>query len=216
MKTIKIIIVEDHFLLRMGLRNTFKKPEGDIQVEVVAEAATASAFYQLLNKGVDADIVLLDIKLPDESGIEIAKRLEILAPKLKILVLSAETNEETVLELMKVRIGGFISKSVNPPELFRAIESVSEDVPYYGKDIAKLMQNIRLSILSKSQIKFTPKELAILKLSGEGLYAKEIATKLCISYQTVGVHKSNIFKKLGINSSVELVKYAIKMGFVQL
>ncbi len=215
MKTVRIIIIEDHYLIRLGLRNTFLKEDFDLKVEVVGEAANAKQLYTILEEGLEADLLLLDIKLPDESGIEIAKRISIEYPYLKILILSAENSDEIIEQLLSVKINGFISKGGTPKELFRAIDSVTDGFEYYGKDIATLMHNIKVARIDFDESQFTTKEIAVIKLAAKGLYSKEIADELDMSPKTVSVHKSNIFRKLGINNTAELVRYAIKMGFVR-
>ncbi len=215
MEKVKAIIVDDHFLVRVGLRNTLTSSGFGVDVEVVAEAASMAEFYDLLASGVDADIVLLDILLPDGSGLDIARRLCDERPDLKILILSAESSDEVIEQMMSINIGGFISKGVTTAELSRAIDSVMDDVKYYGKDIARLMHSVKVSKSALCESNFTDKELEVLRLAAQGAYAKEIADKMGISPKTVSVHKNRIFKKLGINNSVELVHYALKMGFIK-
>ncbi len=215
MEKIRVIIVDDHFLVRLGLNHTLTSKNFGLEVDIVGEAADATQFYALLRDGVIADLVLLDIRLPDESGIAIARRLIEEKSELKILILSAESSDDVIEQIAGLNIGGFISKGVNPQELRRAIESVLDGVEYYGKDIAKLMHNFKVAKSEVSDTQFTSKELEVLRLAAQGLYSKEIAEKLGMSPKTVSVHKSHIFKKLGINNSVELAHYALKMGFIK-
>ncbi len=215
MRKVKVIIVDDHFLVRVGLRNTLISPNFGLDIEIVAEAGSMAEFYTLLDSGVEADIVLLDIVLPDGSGLDIARRLCDERPNLKILILSAESSDEVIRQMMEINIGGFISKGVTTAELSRAIDSVMDDIEYYGKDIARLMHSVKVSKSALNESNFTEKELEVLHLSAQGFYAKEIADQMGISPKTVSVHKSNIFKKLGINNSVELVTYALKMGLIK-
>ncbi len=215
MSKVKVIIVDDHFLVRVGLRNTLTAPNFGLDVEIVAEAASMAEFYALLDDGVDADIVLLDIVLPDGSGLDIARRLCDEYPAIKILILSAENSDEVIEKMMSINIGGFISKGATTVEIRRAIENIMDDVEYFGKDIARLMHSVKVSKSALCESNFTDKELEVLRLAAQGVYAKEIADKLGISPKTVSVHKNRIFKKLGINNSVELVHYALKMGFIR-
>ncbi len=215
MAKIKIIIVDDHFLVRVGLRKTILASDFGLDIDIVAEAGDAAEFYSILESGIEVDMVLLDIRLPDESGIEIAKRLNAEYPDLKILILSAETDDDVIESIFELNVGGFVSKGVTPANLCRAIESVMDGVKYFGKDIALLMHNIKVAKSEVEDVVFTSKELEVLQLSAQGMYSKEIAEKLGMSSKTVSVHKSHIFKKLGINNSVELVHYALKMGFIK-
>ncbi len=215
MKKIRVIIVDDHFLVRLGLRQTLTSKDFGREVEIVGEAGDAAEFYSLISNSIIADLVLLDIRLPDESGIDIARRICNENIDLKILILSAESGDDVIEQIAGLDIGGFVSKGIKPRELRRAMESVLDGVEYFGKDIAKLMHNVKVAKSEVCESVFTSKELEVLNLAAQGLYSKEIGDKLGISPKTVSVHKSNIFKKLGINNSVELTHYALKMGFIK-
>ncbi len=214
MDPIKVIIVDDHFLVRLGLKQIFSVKSDIADVQVVGEASTAAEFYGLMAQGVQADLLLLDLILPDESGVSIAQRVVDEYPDMPILVMSAETSSHVITELMGVRIGGFISKNGTPDEMLRAVECVANGGMFYGKDIAVIMNNVITAKSEYPDVSFTPMERRVLDLTAQGLFAKEIGCELGISHKTVGVHKTNIFRKLGINTSVELVKYCVKMGFV--
>ncbi len=209
---IKVVIVEDHPLVRLGLQSALSGPDG--RFEVVGVADTAAAFWKLL-PGIKADVVLLDIILPDETGVEIARRLRNENSPLRILVLSAETCRSTIFELMKIGIDGFVSKTVPTQELLTAIEYVADGIEYFGRDIAKIIRDLR-NAGNKVESGFTARENEIVELCVQGLSVKEISRKLNISPNTVNTHKDNIFKKLGINSSMELVRWALDHGMIQL
>lgn len=209
---IRIILVDDHLLFRIGLRTTLI--DSNPPIKIVGEAESAKDFFKLL-ENVDADLVLLDIVLPDLSGIEIAQRLKNEYPKLKILVISAESNTETICNLMKIGIEGFISKSVSLEELCRAIDYVSSGAEYFGRDIARIIHDIKVA-KGRFNIIFTERENEIICLCTKGMTGKEIAQTLNISLKTVEAHKNNIFKKLGISNSVELVRYAIENNIIRI
>lgn len=208
----KIIMVEDHQLFRLGISTALKsQPE---KYNVVGEASNAAEFFQIIET-TDADIVLLDIHLPDQSGIEIASKLIQLRPAMKILVLSAENDAETISKLIETGINGFISKNATMKELFIAINYIEEGAEYFGKDISKIIRDIKVAKKDGKE-QFTERENEIIALCSEGLTAKEIADRMNINVATVNTHKNNIFKKLGINNSVELVIYALKNGIIKL
>ncbi|MBQ8070666.1 MAG: response regulator transcription factor [Bacteroidales bacterium] len=208
----KIIMVEDHQLFRLGISTALKsQPE---KYNVVGEASNAAEFFQIIET-TDADIVLLDIHLPDQSGIEIARKLIQLRPAMKILVLSAENDAETISKLIETGINGFISKNATMKELFIAIDYIEEGAEYFGKDISKIIRDIKVA-KKDGKDQFTERENEIIALCSEGLTAKEIADRMYINVATVNTHKNNIFKKLGINNSVELVIYAMKNGIIKL
>ena len=129
------------------------------------------------------------------------------------------------MKLSEIGINGFISKSSPREELLDAINSVMQNIPYFGKDIARILYDLCISKKGlpfrknkglKIDLDFTDKELDIIRLSGEGLPTKEIASMLQISARTVESHRRNIFKKLNINSNLELLRYSIKNGLISL
>lgn len=209
---VKLFIVEDHPLVRAGLSLTLSQGSG--KYVIAAEAGSVAEALRLLPT-VDADVVLLDIMLPDGTGLEIARKIRSTRPLLKILVLSAETDEDMILQLVESGVDGFVSKNIPPVELYTAIEYVADGAQYFGKDISKIIRDVN-NARNNRNVQFTERENEIIALCAEGLAAKEIAARLFISIDTVNAHKYNIFKKLGINNSVELVRYAIKHGIIKL
>mgnify|MGYP001668159659 CR=1 FL=1 len=209
---IRLFIVEDHPLVRIGLKMTLSQSDG--RFEVVGEAGSKAEFFKKL-PDVKADVVILDIILPDGTGVEIAKTLKASRPQLKILVLSAETDEETIVKLVDIGIDGFVVKNISTEDLYTAIEYVANGAEYYGREISKIIRDLSVAKNTPHEM-FTEREMEILSLCAQGCPAKEIAVKLNISKDTVNTHKYNIFKKLGINNSVELVRYAIRHGIISL
>lgn len=207
----QIVLVDDHPLMRMGTVLSLQKSE---KYQVIAEAENAADFYNIFNNNPPIiDLVLLDIILPDASGVDLAKFLRANYPDIKILVLSIDSSKSTILQLFEIGINGFISKNASVDELLSAIDSVLSDMEFYGKDVAQLIYDIKTACVVEDDL-FTNRELEIIKYCAEGLYAKEIAKQLNISTRTVETHKNNIFKKLGFSSSVELVKYAFEHSLI--
>ena len=216
MKKIKVIIVDDHELFRLGLRTSIENRHSDICV--VGEVQFGTELFALL-KTVAADIVLLDISLPDISGIEIARRLKTEYPKLKILVLSENNSASAIKEMIDIGVEGFISKRNGGIDVFtEALRSIMQGIDYFGKDISEIIYSLYLSIrkTTKIAIEFTEQEKSIIELCFSGLPAKLIADTLNISTHTVNWHKANIFRKLGINNTQEMIQYALKTGIVKL
>jgi len=208
---IRIILVEDHQLFRLGISSALSSVADKYQI--VGEAGSAQEFFEIVNK-TPADLVILDVRLPDKSGIQIAKELAKNGPAVKVLVLSAENDENAINALMEAGINGFISKNSSIPEVLTAIDYIMDGAEYFGKDISKMIRDIKVAKRSSGQETFTERENEIIALCSDGLTAKEIADKLHINVATVNTHKNNIFKKLGINNSVELVRYALKAGII--
>jgi DNA-binding NarL/FixJ family response regulator len=218
MSTIKVIIVEDEEFVRMGLWAAIGLSHSNIVI--VGEAQTGFEFFKLMETpdGAFADMVLLDIKLPDISGFEIARRLKSEHPEMKILVISSEYSFETVERMVAIGIDGFISKhNSNSAMLIEAICTIMQGHEYFGKDIANIISQIYVAkkgVLKVSSM-FTKHELQIIEYCHEGLTAKEIADRLCLTAKTINWHKANIFSKLGINSTREMVQFALKSGIIK-
>jgi Response regulator containing a CheY-like receiver domain and an HTH DNA-binding domain len=210
MEKIRVMMVDDHELFRLSLRTAIECRFEDIII--VGEAGSGATFFSLL-RTVDADIVLLDIALPGMSGIEIARRLKTEQPDMKILAVSAENDLSTVEEMLEIGIEGFVSKSNCKPDILaEAIYSVMQGLDYFGRDISSIISRIYIAKKKTMQVseEFSEQEKHIIELCLEGLPAKLIADRLSISTRTVDWHKSNMFSKLGINSTIELVQFAIK------
>ena len=218
MSRIKIIIVEDEEFVRMGLRTAIVQSHADIVI--VGEAANGLEFFRLLETaaGAAADMVLLDIRLPDVSGIDIAKRLKSERPEMKILVVSHENATETVERMVDTGVDGFISKQQsNSGILVQAILAIMQGHEYFGQDIANIISQIYVAKKGVMEVlsMFTKQERLIIEYCHEGLTAKEIADRLCLTAKTIEWHKSNIFSKLGINSTREMVRFAVKNGIIR-
>jgi len=212
---IRIIIVDDHTLTRRGLCAAFKYETADICV--VGEAGSGAELWNLL-ADTDADLVLLDVNLPDMHGGDIARRLRKDYPHLKILAISAEKTAETVEMMLEAGIDGFIGKEQgDTDEIAEAIRTVISGVEYYGRDIAAIMFGVYVSKKKTTEptSEFTDREREIIILCRDGLMVKEIANRLNVSVNTIMTHKKRIFQKLGINNQMEMVQYALKRGIIQ-
>ena len=206
-----IALLDDHQLVRIGVATTLRNTKHTITISV----ATADELFDALHQGTPCDILLLDILLPGMNGIEVAKRMRNEYPKIKIIVLSVDSREYTLIQLLQIGIDGFVSKRGTQDEVVRAIDSVENGVPFYGRDIAILIRDISDAKLNKQNTAaLTQRELEIIQACCDGLLGKEIAEKLNISLRAVNSHKTNIFNKLGISSSVELVRFAIEHGII--
>jgi len=212
---INVIIVDDHELIRMSFRMNFSVyPD----IKVTGEAGTGAELFALLGT-TPCDLVLLDIGLPDMSGVEIARCLRRDYPAVKILAISAENTHDTIQALLEAGIEGFISKqSGKVEEIIRAMRSVMDGDEYYGSDITTMIYKI---VVSKKHAaaalpEFTAREKEIIELCRDGLIAKEIAQRLDISVNTVRNHKNNIFHKLGLFNTMEMVQYALKNGIIRI
>ena len=215
MDKINIFIVDDHELFRFGVRMAIESRHSDIVV--VGEAESGVEFFALL-KTVTPDIVLLDIDLPDMNGIDIARRLKTERPEIKILAVSAEKTASIVGKMVDSGIEGFISKlKSNPDVLADAIRSVAQGLEYFGKDISDIISRIYIAKKKTAEItsEFSEQEKHVIECCHEGLSAKQTADRLFISVRTVDWHKYNIFRKLGINNTREMVRFAEQNGIIE-
>jgi len=213
---IKVLIVDDQEFFRMGVRTGIEHRHPDICV--VGEAQSGTELFLLLQT-VAVDLVLLDIRLPDMSGVDIARRLKTERPDLNILVLSSEDSVTVIKQMLDIGIEGFISKRHGGVDEYAdAIRSIMQGVYYFGKDISGIIYNLYVSIKKTTEVtaEFTDQEKRIIELCRDGLSGKGIADRLYISLRTVNNHKNNIFRKLGINSTAEMVHYALKHGIIRL
>ena len=213
---IRAILVDDHELFRIGVRAAITERHPDIQI--IGEAETGADFFALL-KIAKPDIVLLDIVLPDTTGIDIAQRMKKEYPDIKILAISAENSADVVRKMLDIGIEGFLTKRMgNVDTLAEAIRSIMDGFDYFGKDLSDIIY--RIYTAKKKTIdavsEFTRQEQRIIELCHQGMFAKEIAIQLNVNARTVEKHKENIFKKLGINSTLEMVQYALKNGIIRM
>lgn len=210
---IRILLVDDHPLMLMGIRALL---EGQTDIEIVGTAADgAKALAMLASMNPLPNVMLLDIMMPGMDGIELARRMRAEMPDVSLLVLSSDTSLATLEPLLNIGIDGFLSKGSDKQTMLSAIRSVAAGYEFFGTDIARLIERISFAKKASDSL-FTPRELDVIRLSCKGLQYKEIAGQLGIKYLTVVTIKNNIFRKLGINNTVELVLYAIKKELITL
>lgn len=206
-----IALLDDHDLIRAGIRSALSGLPHTVTIDV----GTAESFFEQLANGVPCDLVLLDVLMPGTNGIEVAQRLRVEYPEMKIIIVSVDTKEYIINQLMQIGIDGFISKNGPLEEVRAAVASVEEGVPYYGRDLAVLVRDIVDARLDKrSSALLTKRELEIIEACSNGMMGKEIAEHFHISLRAVNSHKTNIFNKLGLSSSVEMVRFALEHGIV--
>jgi DNA-binding NarL/FixJ family response regulator len=213
---INVILVDDHALFLLGVKTAIAGSHPDLRI--VGEARTGAEFFRLM-ESVTADIVLLDIGLPDMSGIEIARRLKQERSAIKILAISAENTGDVVQAMLDIGIEGFISKSASDIDMLaEAIRSVISGFEYFGKDISAIIYRVYIAKKKTAEVgpEFTEQERRVIELCHEGLSGKMIAERLGIATKTVDNYKNNIFRKLGINSTLEMVNYALKKGIIRM
>ncbi len=206
---IKLILADDHKLFREGVRSILESSE---DFEIIDEVANGRALISSLREK-ETDVIILDISMPGLSGIEATRLIKKEYPCLKILILSMHSEESFIRSAIEAGASGYLPKEIDHNELIEAIHIIHEGGNYYSKDISNKLIN---SYLNKEKQNLTPREKEIVALVCDGLTNKEIADRLSISVRTVDCHKNNILQKLGLRSSVDLVKYAIKNQLISL
>ena len=207
---VRLMLVDDHPLMLMGIASMLSGKG----LEIVGTASNGSEALEMVPV-LKPDVMMLDIVMPVMDGIELARRMRALYPDVALLVLSSDSSLASLEVLLNIGIDGFLSKNSDALVMLDAVKSVALGYEYYGTDIARLIERISLAKKASESI-FTPRELDVIRFSCMGLQYKEIAERLGIRYLTVVTIKNNIFRKLGINNTVELVVYAIKNELITL
>lgn len=208
--TTKILLIDDHALVRSAIRELLQQ---NATLQVIAEATTGQEGIELAKQH-HPDLVLLDLQLPDLTGMEVAKRLLHINSTLKILAVSAHFDEPYLSQLLKIGVSGCLPKTAGYQEFLMAIEAVQRDECFIGQQLA---EKITLAYLNKEQSPFenlSARELDILLLLCQGDKSAIIAKKLFISPKTVNAHRQQLFKKLGVTNNIELAKLAIQYGLI--
>lgn len=210
---IRILIADDHGVMRAGLRAIL---EDEPSIEVVGEAASGEEVLQK-SKVLQPDIILLDIGMPGIDGIEVARRLSKSSNQAKILILSIYEDESLLREAIRAGASGYIVKKAAGDELLDAIQAVSRGYMYIHPSITRmLVRDLSPELDSgKSALEaLTPRELEIMSYIIRGFTNRQIAETLFISSRTVEGHRASLFSKLGMKNRVELVEFAEKHGLL--
>jgi DNA-binding NarL/FixJ family response regulator len=208
---IRVVLADDHRMLREALRAVLEK-EPDI--EVVGEAADGHATLQLARK-LAPDVVVLDVAMPELSGIDAMSQLASHHPKIRVVALSAYSDRRYVLEMLKAGAAGYVVKAAAGTELLRAIRAVASGRSYLCPEIAgTVIDDVkhRDSPVSRGLAALGRREREILQLIAEGQRSAALAKRLFISVATVDTHRRNIMRKLNLHTVAQLTKYAIREG----
>jgi len=207
-----IIIVDDHQIMREGLRSMFE-PESDITV--VGEAENGRDAIQLIQKKLP-HVVIMDINMPDLNGIDTTRQLTAELPEVKIIALSMHSDTYMVTEMLKAGASAYLLKDCSRQDIIAAIRAVAAGKSYLSPEITGVVIDnfVKQTSPDKSSdvSKLTSKEREVLQLIAEGLTSKEIASRLGTAPKTIESHRSNIMKKLDIHTIADLTKFAIRHG----
>ncbi|TVS10069.1 MAG: response regulator [Wenzhouxiangella sp.] len=208
----KLMIVEDHDLVRTGLRNILS----DVgEIDLVAEASSGEEAIRLARE-VEPDVVLMDVGLPGLSGLETTERILKMQPDIRIIILTAHTEPPLPARLLDIGASGYLTKACDARELIVAVRAVSRGERYIGSEIA---QQLALSLLpGNSQSPFqdlTARELEVTMMLTQGMKMSAIGKVINVSPKTVATYKYRIYEKVGVTSEVELLRLALRHGLVK-
>lgn len=208
---IRIILADDHTMVREALRVVL---EQDSSMQVVAEAGDGETALCMTDK-LMPDVVVMDVAMPGQSGIEITRRLLAKHPDIKVLGLSTYLDRRIVQQMLDAGACGYIAKSTAGTELKQGIHSVFEGRRYLCSQVAALVAgSSRPARRESGNQPLSRRELQVATLLAEGKTAPDIATELHISPSTVDVHRRNLMRKLKLHNVVDLTKYAIRTGLI--
>jgi two-component system response regulator NreC len=216
MSEIRLLLVDDHEIVRAGLRMLFA---AEHDMTIVGEAGSAEEALRAV-KQLKPDVVLMDIAMPGMSGIEATRRIKEAHPEANILALTMHEDEQYFFEMLSAGASGYIPKRAAPDDLVSAIRVVNQGNVFLYPSLAKLLVKdfLHRGVDDENNVGevLTPREREVLTYIAEGHTNRQIGEALTISHKTVDRHRENIMRKLNLHSRVELVKYAIEKGIITL
>ncbi len=212
--TIKILLADDHPVVRRGLQYCLSK---ESRLKVVGEATSGEEAVDKALK-LQPDVVLMDISMPGMSGLDATEQLRQQAPDIKVLVLSVHNNRDYIFRIIQAGARGYVSKEASTEELLRAIDFVQSGKTFFSPEVAQaaLQQIVENGGKKEPFAQLTSREREVLVLIAEGKSNKEIANKLGIGVRTIETHRERIMRRLDIHSVAGLTKFAIAHGLVPL
>lgn len=211
MAKIRVVLVDDHAVLREGLRSLLSM---QADIDVVGEASNGREALELIGK-LKPDVAVLDVAMPEMDGVEATRRIKQDFPETRVLILTQHDNREYVFSLLQAGAVGYVLKKSGGAEVITAIRSAFAEGAFLPPNIAReVMERFIQRPPQEGQPHLTDREKEVLRLIAEGKTNKEIAELLCLSVKTVMAHRTNIMEKLDLHSRTELVKYAIRQGLI--
>lgn len=209
---VKILLVDDHPLLRSALRQVMAH---QADIVIVGDTATGAAALQLAQE-LSPDLVFLDVHLPDLDGIEVSRRLRKLLPRVKIIIYSGDLSRPLVDAALEAGVSGYVSKSNSPQEVLQALTSVLSGHLFLSPEAsASILEDYCQKLanhVEPAKISISERDKELIRMVAEGRRNKEIADQLKLKPKSVETYRARLMKKLGCASSAELVRYAIREG----
>ena len=214
-RKIRVVLAEDHTLVRQGFRRILEDSSG---IEVVGEASTGLAAIEL-SKKLKPDVVVMDLAMPELGGLEATEEILKVLPETKILILSMYSNDAYMRKAFKLGARGYVLKNAIEVDLRRAVRALADGDTYMSPGISNvLIENLKGhgpgEVAGDAYDRLTLREKEVLQLIAQGKSNKEIAVMLDISFNTVAVHRARVMETLGIHRTAELVLYAVKKGLI--
>ena len=214
-RKIRVVLAEDHTLVRQGFRRILEDSSG---IEVVGEASTGLAAIEL-SKKLKPDVVVMDLAMPELGGLEATEEILKVLPETKILILSMYSNDAYMRKAFKLGARGYVLKNAIEVDLTRAVRALADGDTYMSPGISNvLIENLKGhgpgEVAGDAYDRLTLREKEVLQLIAQGKSNKEIAAMLDISANTVAVHRAHVMETLGIHRTAELVLYAVKKGVI--
>ncbi len=210
---INVLLIDDHSLVRSGIRQMLHEVE---DIRIIGEAQNGLEGIQL-SRELKPDVVILDFKLPDITGLEATSRLVRGESEVKVLVVSSAINDLFPLRILEAGASGYLTKACNKEELVRAIQTVYKGQHIISPEIARRLALAKVDNQLASEFnKLTDKEMEVMMMIIRGVETNEIASRLFLSIKTVHSYRSRIFEKLDLENEVALIFFAIKKGLITL
>lgn len=219
MSKINIVLADDHVLVRNGIKAML---ESDSEIEVIGEAGSGTEALSVAQK-LHPDILVLDIRMPEMTGLEAAARLEDYSPDTKAVILSMHDSEEYVLQALDAGAYGYLLKDTDKVEFIKALKQVHGGNKYFSGAVSNVLANhllnqktrpVKSAAAEDDEYHLTRREKEILRLVIDGKQNKQIAETLDKSVRTIETHRFNIMKKMGVNNAIDMVNKAVRENLV--
>jgi DNA-binding NarL/FixJ family response regulator len=209
---IRVLVVDDHAVVRRGVLQVLAEAPDMI---VTGEADSGLAVLQMAQAN-DYDVIVLDIALPDASGLEILKQLRTLRPEQQVLMLSVYPEKQYAIRALRAGAAGYLTKDSAPDELTMAIRQVAQGRKYITRSLAEqLAVGLEEETESEPHETLSDREYQVMRLLTAGKSVTDIAGELSVSVKTVSTYRTRILEKLGLKTTAEIIRYGLERGLVE-
>lgn len=210
MTKIRIVLADDHPLIREGFKSLLNKSE---KFEIVGEAENGRELVELAGR-IKPDIILTDVKMPVMNGLDAIEELAKNFPVMKFIVLTMHEEREYIVNALKIGASGYLLKTIEGPELEKAITTIFQGGKYFSPIVTNILAETVKKPETNETSEITPREKEVLDLVAQGKSTKQIADQLGISIRTVESHRINMLKKMKVSNTAELIKKALELKLI--